>query len=171
MEKVKLLAGIFKESQEKGKEYLIYLDVDRLIAPCYEAVSQIPKKPRYGGWESMGISGHSIGHWLSAAATMYSVTNDEDLLNKLQYAVDELAYVQGFDQDGYVSGFPRTCFDQVFSGDFEVENFKLAGGWVPWYSIHKIYAGLIDVYNVTGNKKALEVVIKLADWAKKELIT
>jgi uncharacterized protein len=167
MEKVTLLDGIFKESQEKGKEYLIYLDVDRLMAPCYEAASQTPKKPRYGGWESTPISGHSIGHWLSAASTMYSVTRDEELRHKIDYAVNELAYVQSIDKSGYVSGFPRTYFDKVFTGDFEVENFSLAGGWVPWYSIHKIYAGLIDVYNLTGNERALEVVTRLADWAKK----
>jgi uncharacterized protein len=89
------------------------------------------------------------------------------LLKKIEYAVNELAHVQNFDQDGYVSGFPRDCFDQVFTGEFEVEHFSLAGGWVPWYSIHKIYAGLIDVYAFTRNQKALEVVTKLADWAKK----
>ena len=167
MENVKLLDGIFKQSQEKGKEYLIYLDVDRLIAPCYEAASQTPKKPRYGGWESTPISGHSIGHWLSAAATMYAVTRDEKLKDKINYAVNELVFVQSLDESGYVSGFPRNYFDKVFTGDFEVENFSLAGGWVPWYSIHKIYAGLIDVYTLTGNQKALEVVTKLADWAEK----
>ncbi|WP_160724387.1 glycoside hydrolase family 127 protein [Bacillus sp. USDA818B3_A] len=167
MENVRLLEGIFKDSQEKGKEYLIYLDVDRLVAPCYEAASQTPKKPRYGGWESTPIAGHSIGHWLSAAATMYTVTKDEELKQKIDYAVNELAYVQSLDDSGYVSGFTRTYFDKVFTGEFEVENFSLAGGWVPWYSIHKIYAGLIDVYNLTGNEKALEVVTKLADWAKK----
>ncbi|MEK3888231.1 beta-L-arabinofuranosidase domain-containing protein [Bacillus sp. FSL K6-3431] len=167
MENVILLDGVFKKSQVKGKEYLVYLDVDRLVAPCYEAISQTPKQPRYGGWESTGISGHSIGHWLSAASTMYAVTNDDKLKQKIDYAVEELAHIQSFDQDGYVSGFPRECFDKVFSGDFEVENFSLAGAWVPWYSIHKIYAGLMDVYTLLGNKKALEVVIKLADWAKK----
>ncbi|PLS01030.1 glycoside hydrolase family 127 protein [Neobacillus cucumis] len=167
MGNVTLLNGIFKESQEKGKEYLIYLDVDRLVAPCYEAASQTPKKPRYGGWESTLISGHSIGHWLSAAATMYAVTNEEELKHKIDYAINELAYVQSLDESGYVSGFPRTFFDKVFTGDFTVENFNLAGGWVPWYSIHKIYAGLIDVYILTGNPKALEIVTRLADWAKK----
>ncbi|WP_174879791.1 beta-L-arabinofuranosidase domain-containing protein, partial [Metabacillus niabensis] len=166
MEKVSLLNGIFKDSQEKGMEYLLYLDVDRLIAPCYEAVGKPPKKPRYGGWESTGISGHSIGHWLSAAATMYSLTSNEQLKQKLDYAIEELEIVQSFDDKGYVSGFSRSCFDLVFTGEFEVDNFSLSGGWVPWYSIHKIYAGLIDTYNLTGNEKALAIVIKLADWAK-----
>src|SRR5699024_8980433 len=125
---------IFKHSENKGKEYLLYLDIDRLVAPCYEAVSQSPKKPRYGGWEAMEIAGHSIGHWLSAAAAMYDVTKDADLKEKIDYALDELAKIQSYDPDGYVSGFPRKCFDRVFSGEFEVDNFNLGGSWVPWYS-------------------------------------
>ena len=87
MEKVELLDGLFKTSQEKGKEYLIYLDVDRLVAPCYEAVGKTAKKPRYGGWESMGISGHSLGHFMSAVAAMYIADRNENLkrfvINKL----------------------------------------------------------------------------------------
>lgn len=167
MNNVMLLDGIFKDSERIGKEYLLYLDVDRLVASCYDAASLTPKKPRYGGWETRGISGHSIGHWLSAAATMYSVTKDEKLKEKLNYAIDELAHVQSFDPYGYVSGFPRECYDQVFAGgDFEVSHFSLGDSWVPWYSIHKIYAGLIDAYKICHNEKALEVVIKLADWAK-----
>jgi len=76
MEDVRLLEGIFKDSQDIGKEYLLELDVDRLMAPCYEAVDQDPKKPRYGGWEARQISGHSLGHWLSAAAQKYLATKD-----------------------------------------------------------------------------------------------
>lgn len=169
MVQVALLDGIFKVSQETGKGYLLHLDVDRLVAPCYEAASLQPKKPRYGGWEATQIAGHSVGHWLSAASAMVAATGDEALLQKLIYAVDELAYVQSHDPDGYVSGFPHDCFDRVFTGDgdFEVHNFGLGGSWVPWYSIHKIYAGLIDAYKLAGIELALQVVVKLADWAQK----
>lgn len=166
---VKLIDGVFKESQEKGQEYLLFLDVDRLIAPCYEAASKEAKKPRYGGWESMEIAGHSIGHWLSAAAAMYRETNDNKLKEKLNYAIAELGRVQSFDEEGYVSGFSRACFDEVFTGEFRVEHFGLGGSWVPWYSIHKIYAGLIDAYQLTGSKEALEIVTKLSDWAYRGL--
>ena len=76
-------------------------------------------------------------------------------------------HIQSYDPDGYVSGFPRDCFDRTFTGTFEVHNFGLGGSWVPWYSIHKIYAGLIDAYRYAGVEKALETVIKLADWAKR----
>lgn len=169
MNTVKLNQGMFKESEQKGKEYLLYLDIDRLVAPCYEAVGEKPRRPRYGGWESMEIAGHSIGHWLSAAATMYNVTGDLLLKEKLEYAVDELAHVQSFDPEGYVSGFKRDCFDEVFTGDFRVDNFGLGGSWVPWYSIHKIYAGLVDAYRLASCNKAKTVLVKLSDWADRGL--
>ncbi|GAB2562717.1 glycoside hydrolase family 127 protein [Gracilibacillus alcaliphilus] len=162
---IHLHEGIFRQSQQRGKEYLLYLDVDRLIAPCYEAAGHKAKKERYGGWESKQIAGHSLGHWLSAAAEMYQVIHDQQLLEKVQYALNELAKVQEMDSTGYVSGFSRDCFDQVFTGDFEVSNFSLGNSWVPWYSIHKIYAGLIDVYQSMQLNLALEIVLKLAEWA------
>lgn len=167
MDKVFLLNGIFEVSRKKGKEYLLDLDADRLLAPCYEAAGRTPKKPRYGGWESKAISGHSLGHFLSALSSMYLEDNDYVLKQKIDYIVSELGYLQSLDEDGYVSGFPRTCFDKVFSGEFTSSRFELGGSWVPWYSIHKIYAGLIDAYNLTNNNQALEVVTKLADWAVK----
>ncbi|NMA85252.1 MAG: glycoside hydrolase family 127 protein [Epulopiscium sp.] len=166
MEQVKLLNGLFKNSQQKGEEYLIYLDVDRLVAPCYEAVGRVPKKPRYGGWESREISGHSVGHFLSALSAMYIATGNKELRRKLEYTISELAYVQSLDPTGYISGFPRDCFDRVFTGDFTVARFELGGSWVPWYSIHKMYAGLIDAYVLVDIQEALDMVIKLANWAK-----
>ena len=167
--KVNLNQGMFKESKQKGKEYLLYLDLDRLIAPCYEAVGEKARAPRYGGWESMEIAGHSIGHWLSAAALMYNVTGDLLLKEKLAYAIDELALVQSFDPDGYLSGFPRDCFDEVFTGEFRVDNFGLGGSWVPWYSIHKIYAGLVDAYRLASCNKSKTVLVKLSNWADQGL--
>ena len=38
---------------------------------------------------------------------------------------------------------------------------------MPWYVLHKTYAGLIAAYVNAGNKQALEVACKFADWAKK----
>ena len=169
MNPVKLNQGLFKESEQKGKEYLLYLDVDRLIAPCYEANGHEPRAPRYGGWESMEIAGHSIGHWLSATSMMYHVTGDLLLKEKLEYAIDELAYVQSLDNEGYLSGFKRDCFDEVFTGNFRVENFSLAGSWVPWYSIHKIFAGLVDAYQLASSNKAKVILEKLSDWAERGL--
>ncbi|MBM7540077.1 glycoside hydrolase family 127 protein [Amphibacillus cookii] len=169
MESVKLNSGFFQDAQQKGKDYLLALEIDRLIAPCYEALGKEAKAPRYGGWEEMEIAGHSAGHWLSAASMMYQYTHDYKLKEKIEYAVDELAYLQKLDADGYVSGFKKDCFEEVFTGEFRVEHFSLAGSWVPWYSIHKIFAGLIDAYHFAHVNKAKDVVVTLANWAERGL--
>ena len=57
--KVYLKDSVFKNSQEIGKKVLFDLSEDRLLAPFYEAMGKEPKAKRYGGWESMQISGHS----------------------------------------------------------------------------------------------------------------
>lgn len=166
MRKIRLTKGsLFEVSQQVGKRYLLELDVDRLLAPVYEGAGLIPLKSSYGGWESMEIKGHSLGHYLSALATMYSETEDVLLKERLDYIVATLKRLQR--EDGYVGGFPSQPFDQAFSGDFHVDNFSLSHYWVPWYSIHKIHAGLLDCYLLLHHEEALEILMKLADWTVK----
>ncbi len=162
---VKLLDGMFKKSQQTGEDYLLSLDIDRFIAPCYEAHNLKPKKPRYEGWEARDISGHSLGHYLTALAYTYKSTGHEKLKDILNYAVDELANIQDITGSGYIGGLVETPFKAAFSGDFTVGGFDLHKYWVPWYSVHKIYQGLIDAYLILNNEKALSVVLKFADWA------
>lgn len=174
MSEVRLTDGIFKNSQELGKAFVMSLDVDRLLAPSAYAAGAITDKSKfYGGWEAYnyrgyagkGISGHSLGHWMSAAADMYAVTGDAAVKERLDYAVDKLAEYQALDGSGYIGGFEKTGFEKALSGTLNVSAFDLNGYWVPWYSIHKIYQGLIDAYKLTDNEKALEVVCAFADWA------
>ena len=166
MEKIRLTKGsLFEVSQQVGMQYLLELNVERLLAPIYEGSGLVPPKPSYGGWESMEIKGHSVGHYLSALASMYHETGELQLKQRLDYIVATLKRLQH--QDGYVGGFSSQPFDQAFTGEFHVDNFSLNHYWVPWYSIHKIYAGLMDCYQLLGYQEALEVLIKLADWAVK----
>lgn len=163
LKRVRLTEGMFCRSQQTGKQYLLALEPDRLLAPCIEAAGEQPKAERYGGWEQREIAGHSLGHWLSAASYMYSATGDEMLLEKIRYTVNELARMQ--DDKGYVGGVKRSVFDALADGDFTAERFSLNGVWVPWYSLHKLYQGLIDAYVQAKVTCALEVVTRLTDWA------
>lgn len=165
MSKVTLGEGIFKTSQEIGEKYILSLDIDRFLAPCYEAHGLTPKKERYTGWESREISGHSLGHYMSALAAAFASSGNPKLKSILDYAVCELCNIQKTANSGYIGGLVSAPFAAAFSGDFTVRGFDLNGYWVPWYSVHKIYQGLIDAYKLTGNKQALDVVIKFADWA------
>ena len=164
-EEVTLLDGRFKQAQNMGRQYLLSLDPDRLLSPFYEVAGEKPKKPRYGGWESLGVSGHILGHWLSGATRMAATTGDPELKRRINYIVSELAGLQAKNPDSYVSGFTEKPFLEVFSGNVNTSS-GLNGHWVPWYTMHKIFAGLIDAYEISGNPQALQVAGKLADWAK-----
>src|SRR5207237_771865 len=49
-------------------------------------------------------------------------------------------------------------------GKINATGFALNGVWVPFYTLHKVFAGLRDTFRYAGNKKALDVERKLADW-------
>ena len=157
--------SMFEQSQELGLRYVLAYNPDRFLSPAYTALGKTPKAPTYGGWESRQIQGHMLGHYLSALAGFYYQTGSAEAKEKLDYTVGCIKDIQR--DDGYFGGIPSTPFDTVFAsgGSFDVERFSLAGWWVPWYSVHKIYAGLLDAYEFGGNKDALAVVTRMADWA------
>ncbi len=156
------LDSLYGESQDLGLEYILHLDPDRLLAPCYEAVGKKPKAKRYGGWEAQQIAGHSLGHYISALSNFYASTKNNEVKEKLEYVLSELKNIQR--EDGYIGGLESKPFDEAFNGKVNAEAFSLNGYWVPWYSVHKIYAGLIDAYKIAGEEKALEIVKKMSDW-------
>jgi len=162
---VTLTEGIFHDSYKVGKQYLLKFDIDRLLSPCYDAQGKTPEKPRYGGWEANGVSGQTLGHWISAVAHMIAEEKDYNLIIKLNYCIYKLSELQ--DSDGYVGGFNKTPLENVFNNpnNFQVDGFGLGGHWVPWYSLHKIFAGLIDAYLFAESKEALNIAIRFADWA------
>ncbi|MBE5928623.1 MAG: hypothetical protein E7267_04515 [Lachnospiraceae bacterium] len=160
-----------KEQLEIGADYLKYYDVDRLAASLYVNNMQ-SKSPAqvYGGWEGGGLPGHTVGHYLSACVSMYMQTGDEDFKER----VDRLVYLIGEAQydDGYVGGVAKSNMDNVFANPDTFwagghNNAYLDGMWAPWYSIHKIYGGLIDAYLYMGNEDALRIAEGMADYAKK----
>ena len=156
---------LFSDSQKLGLKYVLDYNPDRMLAPAYTALGKTPKAQNYGGWESRQIQGHMLGHYLSALAGFFYQTGSKEAKEKLDYTVDCIKNLQR--EDGYFAGIPSVPFDAVFSssGSFNVDRFSLANWWVPWYSVHKIYAGLIDAYSFAGNEDALKIVTKMADWA------
>lgn len=157
--------SLFEKSQRTGLEYVLAYTPERMLAPACTALGKKAAAATYGGWESRQIQGHMLGHYLSALSGFHYQTGSAEAKEKLDYTVKRIKEIQR--EDGYFSGIPSTPFDTVFSsgGNFDVDRFSLAGWWVPWYSTHKIYAGLLDAYTFGGSKDALEIVRKMADWA------
>jgi DUF1680 family protein len=163
---VRLLDGPFKRSQDVNGRYIVQHDMDRLLAPFRIEAGLEPKRAMYGGWESAGMGGHAAGHHLSALAQMYAATGDQQFRQRLDYMVTELAACQKAHGDGYVGGVPegRLLWQEIAARKIYAGPFHLNDKWVPWYNLHKTFAGLRDAWLIAGNGQAREVCIGLADW-------
>jgi hypothetical protein len=163
---VRLKPGPFLDAQTTDLNYLMAMEPDRLLAPFLREAGLEPRKPSYGNWESSGLDGHMGGHYLSALALMYASTGDAEVLRRLNYSVAELKRAQQANGDGYIGGIPggRQAWRDIAAGKLEADNFSVNGKWVPWYNLHKVYAGLRDAYRYAGNEDARAMLIELSDW-------
>ncbi len=164
---VRLLDSPFKTAMQTDMDYILSLDMDRLLAPYLKEAGLQPKADNYPNWENTGLDGHIGGHYLSALAKMYAVTGDERMKQRMDYMLSELKRAQDANGDGYLSGVPngKEIWKQIEAGQIEAGSFSLNKRWVPLYNIHKIYAGLCDAYLFAGSDEAKEMLIKLTDWA------
>lgn len=162
---VQLLDSPFLHAQKINKDYVMALDVEKLLAP-FRREAGLPFKETYGNWESTGLDGHMGGHYVSALALLYASTKDDAVLGRLNYVIAELKKCQDKLGTGYIGGIPdsKAMWEQIAKGDIRADNFSTNERWVPWYNIHKIYAGLRDAYWYSGNKDAKRMLIKLSEW-------
>lgn len=155
MENVTLLDSYEQNAFEKEVEYLKSLDSDRLMRGFGDISGRKINAEKYGGWETSAIQGHTLGHYLTAVSQAYATSKDKELKKITDYMISVLDDCQL--KNGYLHAIPESHYEQI-------ENGNTSGTWVPWYSMHKILAGLIDVYTFTGNEKALHIASKLGDW-------
>ena len=163
---VRLLDGPFKRSEALNLAYVHAIDIDRLLAPFRIEAGLKPKGELYPNWESTGLQGHTAGHYLTALAQAWAATGDAEAKRRLDTMVGELAECQRANGNGYVGAVPksRQLWESVAAGTLQVERFGLNGAWVPWYNLHKLFAGLRDAYLIGGNAQAREVLVALTDW-------
>ncbi|HEY9226927.1 MAG TPA: beta-L-arabinofuranosidase domain-containing protein, partial [Gemmatimonadaceae bacterium] len=161
---VRLLDGPFRAAQQRNARYLLSLDPDRMLHNFRVNAGLAPKAPVYGGWESVepwiGIRchGHTAGHYLSAVAMMFASTGDAEFSRRAAYIVSELRTCQRARGDGLVSAFP----DGSKPLDDAIAGRPFPG--VPWYTMHKIFAGLRDAHVHAATPDALATLVDLAEW-------
>jgi len=171
---VRLRPSIFADALAANRSYLVSLDPERLLHNFYHSAGLEAPKPAYGGWEAMGIAGHSLGHWLSAASILIANTGDFELASKLDHTLAEMARIQSVHGDGYCGGTTverngkivdgKVVFEEVRRGEISSHGFDLNGGWVPLYTWHKVHAGLIDAHRLAGNPRAMPVLLGIAGY-------
>ncbi|WP_423127217.1 glycoside hydrolase family 127 protein [Gaoshiqia sp. Z1-71] len=170
MSDIKLLPSRFTENMERESRWILSLGVDRLLHSFrtnagvwagleggYDSVDKL------GGWESLDceLRGHTTGHILSGLAMLYASTGDEQYKLKADSLVSGLAVVQkALGEEGYLSAYPENLINRNIAG---------TSVWAPWYTLHKLYSGLIDQYLYCDNQQALQIVTKMGDWAYNKL--
>lgn len=162
LEQVRLRDGIFRDAMLRDQAFLLQIDPARLLRN-FHLVAGLPTAAEpYGGWESPDceLRGHTVGHYLSACALMTASTGDLRFKERVDVIVTELGLcqdalpAQGY-TPGFLSAYPETFFDRVE---------RRLSIWAPYYTLHKILAGLLDAYTYCGNTQALGIVEKVADW-------
>ncbi|RIJ69550.1 hypothetical protein D1871_21805, partial [Nakamurella silvestris] len=150
-----LLSGTFlNNAAAKEHEYLLSLSSEKFLFEFYKVSGLTPTTTSgYAGWErsnATNFRGHAFGHYMSALAQSYISTTDATtkagLLAQITAAVNGLkksqdAYAVGHPASaGYVSAFRESILDKVQGTGSSDENVL-----VPWYNLHKILAGLLDI--------------------------
>ncbi len=165
LDEVSITDGYYLAAQESDIDFLCQFDADRLLSRFRETagLDTQGKKP-YQGWEDSYIGGHCVGHYLTAAAQAVKVTGDPTLSDILTYMIDELKVCQDALGTGFIFGAKIQDKNDV-EKQFDIVEGKGSGDtWVPWYNMHKVLTGLIDVYRYTDNATALEVAKNLGTW-------
>jgi len=167
LDRVRLQDGPFLDAQNTDLNYLLALNPERLLAPFRREAGLPVPEPSYGNWEASGLDGHMGGHYLSALALMWASTGDPVVKQRLDYFVAELKRCQDQIGTGYIGGIPdgAKAWSEVGAGQLKVDSFSVNGRWVPWYNLHKLFAGLRDAWVYAGNADAKAMLVRLSDWA------
>ena len=164
---VTLLDGPLKKARDLNIKVLLQYDNDRLLAPFQKEAGLTPKGELYPNWA--GLDGHVGGHYLTALA-INAATGSKECQKRMEYWISELQACADANAKnhpswgkGYIGGVPNS--GRVWS-TFKQGDFKAYfGSWVPFYNVHKIYAGLRDAWVYCGNEQAKALFLGLCDWA------
>jgi uncharacterized protein len=157
---VRLRAGAALDALEVNRRHLMGLDTDRLLH-MFRITAGLPSTAQpLGGWEAPDneLRGHFSGHYLSACALLAAHSGDTAVRGRGTHLAAELARCQAAIGTGYLSAFPVDLFDRLRAGQ---------PAWAPFYTLHKIMAGLLDTYTLSGERQALDTLLAMARWTER----
>jgi len=166
---IRLLPGRFRENMMRDSAWMASIETGRLLHSFRTNAGVFAGREggymtvkKLGGWESLDceLRGHTTGHLLSAYGLMYAATGSDIFKLKGDSLVSGLAEVQQALGNGYLSAFPEELINR---------NIRGTGVWAPWYTLHKLFSGLIDQYLYADNSQAFDVATGVADWAYNKL--
>lgn len=162
----------FYRAQQHRLNFLLNVNDDQMLFNFRSAAGlSTLGAPEMIGWDAPNslLRGHTTGHYLSALAKCFATTHNQQILRKLRYVISALNEVQiAFSKksqyhDGFLSGYSEKQFDLL-------EEYKpYPEIWAPYYTLHKILAGLLDAYELTNNEEALQIAIGIGNWTYNRL--
>ncbi len=169
----KLESGsIFYDAMCRAVTYFKSVNEDEMLYNFRKAAGLGTKgaKPPQG-WDSPEclLRGHTTGHYMSALALCVRETDDSVIRRKLHYMVEEMGICQeAFEKlpgyhEGYIGAYSEEQFELLEKGE------KYPSIWAPYYTLHKLLAGLTDAYCEAGEERALEIAVKAAHWVYERL--
>lgn len=177
-DEITLLDSFYINVAQKDVDFLNTFNPDKLLFN-FRLTAKVPNiaDAPYSGWENTRIGGHTLGHYLAAAAQAldrgYGNCIGKDgktLFDRLNYIINGLNECQEKLGTGFVFGAtmadsskPELQFDKVESTD-------ASDTWVPWYTFHKLMSGLVNVCRLNSNYKSLsdtakKIAFELGEWA------
>ncbi|MFC8798751.1 glycoside hydrolase family 127 protein [Promicromonospora sp. NPDC057138] len=191
---VGLSPSVATRAQDQMLHFLREFPVDRVLA-VYRRNAGLDTRgaDAPGGWEGFGhpeeepwgpddypgrtgvqtanlLRGHWGGHFLSATALAWASTGEPAFKDRADEIVAGLGEVQAalaatgrYTHPGFLAAYGEWQFSQL-------EKYAPYGEiWAPYYTCHKIMAGLRDAYQLTGNQQALDIAGSMADWVGSRL--
>lgn len=160
LQQVRITSGPFLDAMNRNRKYMASIAPDRLLH-TFRINAGIPSNAEpLGGWEQPAneLRGHFTGHYLSACAQLSAHLDDRDFMQIGNNLVTYLAACQKAHGNGYLSAFPEEFFDRL-RADQKV--------WAPFYTLHKIMTGLLDMYRLCGNQEALDALTGMVTWVRR----
>lgn len=168
LQDVTLEDSLFRHARDLNIRELLQYDADRLLYPFRKEAGLSAKAKGFSNWE--GLDGHIGGHYLTALAMNYAATGNQECKQRMDYVISELqecaranAAANGSWAKGYAGGVPNSA--AVWTGLQKGDLGPLRSSWVPWYNVHKMFAGLRDAWMYTGNEQARKLFLEFCDWA------
>ena len=160
MRAVRLRPGPVLDALETNRRFLLALDPDRLLH-MFRVTAGLPSTAApLGGWEAPDneLRGHFTGHYMSACALLWAQTGDPTIRERGIRVASGLAQCQAAIGSGYLSAFPEEMFDRLRAGK---------PAWAPFYTLHKIMAGLLDTADLSSDRAALDTLRGMATWVER----
>lgn len=162
----------FMNAQSWSLEFLLTVNDDQMLYNFRQASGLDTKgAPEMIGWDApdSNLRGHTTGHYLSGLALCYRATGNEKIKEKAVYMCQSLKECQdAFEKmdgihKGFLSGYDERQFDLL------EQYVRYPEIWAPYYTLHKIFAGLLDCYEFAGVETGLQIADKLGDWVYNRL--